>query len=94
MHLCHTTYDVILLHMATPKGAITVRIDTAKRKELDALAEARKKDRSSLVNEAVEQFLAREAWQIAQIEEGLRQADAGEFATPQEVERAFARFGA
>ncbi|NBD73630.1 ribbon-helix-helix protein, CopG family [Patescibacteria group bacterium] len=80
--------------MATPKGAITVRIDTAKRKELDALAEARKKDRSSLVNEAVEQYLAHEAWQIEQIEEGLRQADAGDFATPQEVERAFARFGA
>lgn len=33
-----------------------------------------------------------EEWQIEQIEKGIRQADAGEFATPEEVEAVFRKF--
>ena len=73
------------------KESITVRLDSERRAELDAVAQAMSRDRSYVVNEAIVSYLAVHRWQIAHIQEGLRQADAGEFATEQEVAAAFAR---
>ncbi len=75
---------------AAAKEAITVRLDKAKRDELDALAHTVARDRSFLINEAIDAYLAIHRWQIAEIEDGLRQADAGEFATDAEVDAAYA----
>lgn len=74
------------------REAITVRIDAEKRAALDALAGATDRDRSYLINEAIDAYLAVHRWQIAHIEEGLRQAEAGEFATDEDVAAAFARW--
>lgn len=74
------------------KEAVTVRLEAAKRAELDALARTVARDRSFLINEAIDAYLAVHRWQMAEIEEGLRQADAGEFATEAEVEAAYAAF--
>ncbi len=74
------------------REAITVRLDGRKRAELDALARATLRDRSFLVNEAIDAYLDVHRWQITHIEEGLRQAEAGEFATDEEVSAAFARW--
>jgi len=41
----------------------------------------------------VRRYVEEESWQIAAIEEGVRQADAGNFATENEVKAAFARWG-
>lgn len=77
-----------------PKDTITVRVAGSKRKALDKLAASLGTDRSEVINTALDQYLAYQAWQVEQIQEGLRQADAGEFASEQEVRAAFARFGA
>ena len=73
------------------KESITVRLDSERRIELDAVARAMSRDRSYVVNEAIASYLAVHRWQIAHIQEGLRQADAGEFATEEEVAAAFSR---
>jgi predicted transcriptional regulator len=44
--------------------------------------------------DAVQGFLALDSWQIADIEAGLRDADAGDFASEAEVTEVFARHGA
>ena len=75
------------------KETLTVRIAPAKRRKLDRLATARKVDLSAVISEALDQYLAFEQWQLERIKEGLRQADAGEFANEEEVRKAFARFG-
>ena len=77
---------------AVGKEAVTVRLEPAKRAELDALARTVSRDRSFLINEAIDAYLAVHRWQIAEIEEGLRQAKAGEFATDAEVEAAYTAF--
>jgi predicted transcriptional regulator len=74
------------------KEAITVRLDAGKRAELDELARTTSRDRSFLVNEAIDAYLATHRRHIAHIEEGLRQADAGDFADEDEVDAAFARW--
>lgn len=77
---------------APSKEAITVRLDHAKRSELDELARVTSRDRSFLVNEAIDAYLAVHRWQIAHIQEGFRQADAGEFASEDEITAAYARW--
>jgi RHH-type rel operon transcriptional repressor/antitoxin RelB len=72
------------------RDVITVRMDAEKREALDALSRAVDRDRSYLINEAVDAYLDVQRWQIAHIEEGLRQADAGEFASDDEVAAAYA----
>ena len=69
-----------------PTASINVRVsDEARLRQLDALAEATGRSRNHLVNEALKRYLDDERWQLAKIEEGLKQADAGEFYTSEEV---------
>lgn len=72
--------------------SITVNLEPSVRAELDDLARASSRAPSALVEEAVAAFLDLNRWQTARIEEGVRQARAGEFATDEEVEAAYAAF--
>ena len=63
--------------MKSPK-TVTFRMETGKVKQLDAYAEQDQRDRSYLLNEAVDRYLEVRKLQTARIEEGLRQAEAGE----------------
>ena len=75
-----------------PRESVTFRLDAKKRAELDAVAEALDRDRSYVLNEAVGAYLEVHRWQLAHIHEGVRQADAGEFASDDEVAAAFDRW--
>ena len=77
---------------AVGKEVVTVRLEPAKRAELDALARTVSRDRSFLINEAIDAYLTVHRWQVTEIEQGLRQADFGEFASDAEVEAAYAAF--
>ena len=72
---------------------VTARIDEETHSRLDHLAKATDRSRSWLVADAVRRYVEEESWQIAAIEEGVRQADAGNFAAENEVKAAFARWG-
>jgi RHH-type transcriptional regulator, rel operon repressor / antitoxin RelB len=50
------------------------------------------RDRTRALNEAVEPSLDVDQWQTQHIQEGIRQADAGEFASDAEVAAAFSRW--
>ena len=56
---------------------------------LDALAQARHTNTATLVDEALAQYLADQAGWAAHLAEGLRQAEAGEFADENAVAAAF-----
>lgn len=75
------------------RDSITFRIDPAKREALDALAEQMDRDRSYLLNQAVDLYLEVHRWQVEHITEGLRQADGGEFAGEAEAEERLRRLG-
>ncbi len=72
--------------------AFTVRVleDTAEK--LDELAIKMDRSRSFLAAKAIEEFVAREAWQLAEIEAGLAEANRGEFASEEEVERVIGKY--
>jgi predicted transcriptional regulator len=69
---------------------ISFRLESEKREALDALASALDRDRSYIINEVIEAYLDVQRWQIEHIREGLRQADAGEFASEADIAAALA----
>jgi RHH-type transcriptional regulator, rel operon repressor / antitoxin RelB len=71
---------------------ISVRIPSEKKAALDAIAAEIDRDVSFVIEEAVNAYLELHAWQREHIEEGVRQANAGEFASEAEVCEAFARW--
>ncbi len=73
------------------KQTLTVRIDSETREGLDAIAATLDRDRSYVVKEALNAYLETHHWQIEHIRKGLRQAQAGKFAKPAEVQRVIDR---
>lgn len=63
--------------MAT--GTTSIRLPEEVLRGLDALASVTARKRNYLITVAVKEFVARETWHIRRIQEGLGQAEAGEF---------------
>jgi RHH-type rel operon transcriptional repressor/antitoxin RelB len=74
------------------RETISFRLDSRKKDALDAIARAHDRDRTYVLNEAIDAYLDVQKWQIEHIKEGIRQADAGEFATDAEVAAVFSRW--
>jgi predicted transcriptional regulator len=72
---------------------LSVRLSPVLKAKLDKIAAGLDRPRNWVVNRALEDYVAAQAWQIAQIKRGLSAAKAGEFASGAEVEAAFAGFG-
>ncbi|MEN6534282.1 MAG: ribbon-helix-helix protein, CopG family [Bryobacteraceae bacterium] len=62
---------------------ITIR--TAKVSEIDALANAMDRSRNYIVNQAIEQYLEVNAWQMERIAAGIEAAQAGKVLPADEV---------
>ncbi len=73
------------------KENITFRLDRDRRVALDAIAAGLDRDRSYIINEAINLYLEVYHWQVDEIKQGIAEADAGDFATEDEVQAVFAR---
>jgi predicted transcriptional regulator len=71
---------------------ISIRIASDKKAALSALAAESGRDLDVVIEEVLGAYLELHAWQVAHVKEGVRQADAGEFASEAEVADAFARW--
>jgi predicted transcriptional regulator len=72
------------------KENITFRIESDKKLALEAIAKGINRDRSHVLNEAIDAYLEMHQWQIEEIHKGIAEADAGEFASDEEVMATFA----
>jgi predicted transcriptional regulator len=70
------------------KETITMRIDEEKKAALDAIAASLDRDRSYVINQAIDAYLELQQWQITEIKKTVAEADEGKFANDQQV-RAF-----
>ena len=73
-------------------SAFTVRLPDDVAEKLDALAAKLDRSRSYVAAQAIGDFVEREAWQLADIEAGLREADKGDFAADAEVAATIAKY--
>ena len=72
---------------------VTIEFNEETLTALDAFVARSDLSRSALVNLALEEWLAGQASQIAEIEAGIADADTGRFATDEEVAAVFAKHG-
>lgn len=79
---CNTLYS-----LGMQQKTVTFRAPGDKIKALDSLAAVQQRDRSFVLNEAVDQYLSLNEYHIALIKEGIRQADAGKLIPHDEVRR-------
>lgn len=73
------------------KENITFRIDSEKRSALEAIAAGMERDRSYVLNEAINLYLEMHQWQMEEIRQGIVEADVEDFATEEEVQAVFAK---
>jgi predicted transcriptional regulator len=67
-------------------STVTIRLEESTKIKLEKLAESTHRTRSFLAAEAIKAFVENNEWQIAEIQQAIAEADAGEFATQAEVE--------
>ncbi len=71
--------------------SITFLLDRDKKKALLAIASTTNHSLNHILNEAVTVYLEINDWQVEEIKQALVEADAGDFASEEEVEAVFAK---
>jgi predicted transcriptional regulator len=74
------------------KVNVTVRLEKDAVAFLDTLGKSQDRDRSYLIKEAVEHYIAQRRWQVEEIKKAIAEADAGEFASDKDVKRLFSKW--
>ena len=67
--------------------SVTFELDDETLQILDRLAERTERSRDDLINQAVQDYLALQGWQIDKIREGIAAAERGDFADEEEIAR-------
>jgi predicted transcriptional regulator len=71
------------------KVNVTLRLDKDKIALLDQFAQTDDRDRTYLIKKAIDGYLEMRQWQIEEIKKAIAEADAGHFASEEEVDRMF-----
>ncbi|AGB74000.1 MULTISPECIES: CopG family ribbon-helix-helix protein [Rhizobium] len=73
-------------------AAFTVRVSDETASKLDQIAEKLDRSRSYMAAQAIEDYVAREEWQIVEIEAGLAEASRGDFASDEEMAKVIGKY--
>lgn len=73
---------------------MTARLPADLAGQLETLVQATGRNKSAITVAALRDYVAAEAWQIQDIEQGIVEADRGEFASADEINSFFAKYGA
>ena len=66
---------------------LTLRLDDNLKKKLERLAKSTHRTKSFLAAEAIREYVAINEWQIQEIKKAIQEADEGDFASDQEVQK-------
>jgi RHH-type transcriptional regulator, rel operon repressor / antitoxin RelB len=73
---------------------INVRVPVGVFNQLDELAAATARTKSFVTVEALTSYLEAQSWQVREVQAAIAEADAGDFATDEQVNAVFAKYGA
>lgn len=74
-------------------ASMSVRIPDSLEQQLSYLAESTGRTKSWLAKQALQDYLEKESWHIAEINKALKEADLGDFASNEEVSFIFNKWG-
>ena len=77
----------------TQSTTMTIRLEPQLKDRLDQLAETTHRSKSFLAAEAIREFVDLNEWQIQEIKSAIKDADAGNFATDEQVREVFNKWG-
>ena len=72
---------------------MTIRLEPNLKSRLDKLSAVTHRSKSFLAAEAVREYIELNEWQIEEIKTAVKEADAGDFASDQEVQDVFNKWG-
>ena len=72
-------------------SVLTLRLDAKLKKQLDRLSKSMNRSRSFVAAQAIQEYVSVNEWQINEIKKGLAEADAGDFATDEEMQQTIRR---
>jgi predicted transcriptional regulator len=78
--------------MKNATTTLTVELPVQLKGRLEEIAKTSEISSAELAVNAISSYIEIQEWQIRQIEEGIREADAGEFANDEEVAAVFAKW--
>ena len=78
--------------MANPSARISFVTAKGKRKKLDQIAGAFGTNLSSVINDALDQYIDLNEWQLAHIKKGIAAAKKGDFASDKEADTFFKKY--
>jgi RHH-type transcriptional regulator, rel operon repressor / antitoxin RelB len=73
-------------------SVFSIRVPEDLKEQLEAMAKALDRPRSWVVQRALEKYVKEQRWQIEEIQKSLNEADAGDFASDEEVARVFSKW--
>jgi RHH-type transcriptional regulator, rel operon repressor / antitoxin RelB len=91
---CITTQWISTMTALAQTRTINVRVPITVFDQLEELAKATARTKSFVTVEALSSYLEAQSWQIREVRVALEEADRGEFATEEEVNAVFAKYGA
>jgi len=72
---------------------MTIRLEEELKLKLDQLADATQRSKSFLASEAIRDFVELNDWQVSEIQQAIKEADSGDFASDEKVANTFAKWG-
>ena len=91
--MCYDVYTSTQPHGVFMSTTMTIRLDDDLKEQLDRLAAVTQRSKSFLAAEAIREFIELNEWQVREIQQAIKEADAGEFANESEVKQTFAKWG-
>ncbi len=79
------------VHTMPESSVLTLRLDAKLKNQLDRLSKSMNRSRSFVAAQAIQEYVSVNEWQIAEIKKGLAEADAGDFATDEEMQQTIRR---
>jgi RHH-type rel operon transcriptional repressor/antitoxin RelB len=92
MYYIFTSFQMEIMKPSTDKP-MTVRLPADLAGQLEKLTQATGRNKSAITVAALRDYVEAESWQIQDIEQGIAEADRGEFASADEVNSFFAKYG-
>jgi RHH-type transcriptional regulator, rel operon repressor / antitoxin RelB len=73
-------------------SVLTLRLDAKLKSKLDRLSKSMNRSRSFVAAQAIQEFVTVNEWQISEINKGIAEAEAGDFASEKEVQQVLKRW--
>ncbi len=79
------------VYIMSESSVLTLRLDAKLKSQLDRLSKSMNRSRSFVAAQAIQEYVSVNEWQINEIKKGLAEADAGDFASDEEMQQTIRR---